>query len=440
MTLLKKGLALSANSYAQVALGVLQMVVLSRALGPQGVGDLALFRQTFLICVQAASLGLPLAMVSFVGSGDVSRSNAVRSVLVACGCIGAAAGLTVAGLLAIPAPPVFGATHRTIAVAAAIWIPTVVMRAVLYSDLLGQMRVRAMMAVETLPSLILCVCYVIAWQAGFMSLPTAVLSEALVGGAISLGIAVWLTKAQSSIARAPGEPLIDISFIRRAIPTGIEMSSSTLLVLLNGYVALSVLKLVNSDALQVGYYSRGLSISTQLVIALQSIQRLLYANWSGMEARRRAESVERTVNFTVIVVLLAAVPTMLLAQPLVVALAGAEFAPAVPVLRVTMIGVGVFAVVRVLMSLFNADRASRYNLIILSAGVLVHGAAAMALAPRFGAQGSSWALVAGYAAMLATSLWIGIARFSLRPSRMLVPSPGLFASALRGVRRKPALQ
>ena len=433
MTIVRKALLLSSTAYLSLGISVIQMAILSRALGPSGVGQLTLLRQTLLLAVQLASMGLPVAMVSFTKKSAVSESEGLLSVTAFCAVSGSIATLILVFILASNKGGFFGYLNTWIVIAAGVWVMTVLMRAILYSVLLGRLRVRSMAIIDAAPQFALTIWYGVLWSIGTLTITACLVSEALIVGVLSLLIAISIVRPLPLLAEHATRFKVNVRFLTNALKQGLETMVGAMLLLLNGYVGLVILKRIDGDFSQLGFYSRGVSLATTAAMGFQALQRLLYANWVSMDHARRQESAERTINVAVSLTLIASFAMYLMAPYLIRLLFGERFLPAVPVARVAVPGACLFLVVRLLTSLFNADHRANYSVLVLAIAVATNVFAAIILVTPLRATGSALALVVGYTAAFIVALYLGKTRFNLRLGRMLVPSRSLLMTVTKSV-------
>lgn len=438
MAIARKGLWLSASTYLVLLLGLVHVYILSRSLGPAGVGQMTLFRQTFLLFVQLASLGLPYAMIQRIRSQQVDPGVAVYSVLYTSGILSLLTGTVAITVLWTDSGRFFGEVDALILLAAAIWIPSVMLRAVLYDYQIAKLNVRAMIMQEAFPPAVLAIWYIAAWYSGEITVSFAILSEACIIGGFSLLLAVTMGRPWELIRKVPRSERLNLQFVWSILPHGIRLVGGSMLQLLNGYISLAILRLLGGDFDQVGYYSRGLRLATLAVMAIASLQRLLYANWSGMDPERKLRSAERTVNFAISATTVVTVCVLAFARPLTLLLFGAEFLPAVTVTRLTVGGVAVFVVVRLMQALFNSDGRSQYNLYVLGVGLVTNVIGAIALVPRWQANGAAAAVLISFICMAVVAMGIARKQYGLNLRRAVIPNPSIVSNVVRSVIGRPS--
>lgn len=433
MTILRKGIAVSINAYAVMILGIVQVMILSRALGPSGVGELSLYRQTVLLGVTVSSLGWPMAMIYWLNQKRIEPGKALASIALATGMLSILCTSVVLGFLWWESGSFFPVHNIWVLLGVALWIPSWLLRAVFYNYELAQLNTRSMIIIELAPQALLTFWLAYSWMFGLIDVTYAVMSESIIIGVFSLIISLVLVRPWRIIGLIPRSNRIDYGFLWDSLRHGIMMASSSILLLLNGYLSLVLLRTLTDDFDELGYFSRGFRLATIVGLSFQVLSRLLYSNWSGMEAERRSRSVERTVNVTLTLVIIMGSAVFLAAKPLTILLFGQDFIPAVPVTQITIGAVSVFIIVRLLQSMFNADNKSIYNVLILVVGLITNALGCVWLIPELQAQGAAWALVASYLFMAMFALLISKIKYGLRFRALLMPSATLVLDVLRSL-------
>jgi O-antigen/teichoic acid export membrane protein len=406
-------------------------MILSRALGPEGVGQLTLFRQLFLFGAQLASVGLPMAMIHAINKEKMDPNVALRTVLMSC------IGLAFVAVLILWTILYFGENFFTeitplVFASSLIWIPFVLGRAVYYNGCAAFLMAREMTLISTVPQIVLVVFYLCFWLLGDITVDVVLLLEALICGFLSFVFAKKLFKRNSLSVN--DNACFDFKFIIRCVPLGLSLVATDLLVSFNGYISLLLLRYFDKSFESLGYYSRGFALATLTVVAVQSLQRFLYAKWAKLEGQERALQVEQSVNIAVTTMLILGGGVVFLAEPLTLFLYGQAFLPAVPIVYVAVIGVGIYIVPRLLQSLFSSDGNARINVYILIVGGATSAILGVLTIPRWAEIGAIWSITAGNTCMAIFAVIVGCVKFQLNWRAMLIPSPRLFINAFLSFR------
>lgn len=432
MSVAKGGVLITVVSYLCLAIGVVQTMILSRALGPEGVGQLTLFRQLFLLGVQISSLGLPMAMIRAINTKQVPPYSALRIVQYVCLLLSLFAVIVISSLLFL-GESFFRETTPIIFCSMFIWIPTNISKAVYYNFSAALLRAKAMAIISFFPLLISVLAYLVLWKFFLIKVERALLVEALTLGAFGLLLAWRLNVFPVGWSVHCGRT--EWYGILRNVPFGLQLVATDILVLANASVLLGLLRWLSDDFKAVGYFTRGLSIATLTVVSVQALQRYIYAEWSRWEPSERVRKVEQTVNISIMFVLTIGVGIVLFARELTVFLFGPAFLPAVSVTRITLVGAVVYVVAQLLQSFFNASGKAIYNIAVLLSGLLANILAGFLLIRPWAEIGCSYAFLTSCIVMAVVSVWIGCAKLNLNWRTMFIPKPELVQEVLKSVRK-----
>lgn len=431
MSIVRKGIILSAFSYLTLLVGVAQTMILSRALGPEGVGQLSLLRQLFLLGAQLASLGLPMAMIGAINKKHISPSNALRTGLLFCGICSVVtifiiATILMSGFNFLPKSNVIVLLSMTI------WVPTVILRAVYYNVNTALLQVKEMSYISFFPQVISLICFLFFWINGKITVEVAVMIEAITAGAFSLVIAIYVSNFPSDTV--VDKKFIDWSFVRSNLYFGLQFLATDMLVLLNGYILLLMLSYLTHDYASIGYFSRGLSLATLVVVAVQSLQRFTYSHWSLFDGLERAKKVENTINTVVILIVFASIFVMVFAKPIVIFLYGYDFINAVPVTRIVIIGIAINFISQMLQSLYSSSGKSKYNLAILFTGLIVNLICGYIFIPIFKDIGCAYSLLISSSVMTIVSIYIACKKYDIVWQNLFIFSPSMLHKTIKTIR------
>jgi O-antigen/teichoic acid export membrane protein len=418
-------------------------MIISRALGPTGVGQITIFRQTVILIAQLASLGLPMAMIRLINSGTILPIAALNIFFHTGLLLSFLAACVLFVLLWINPAGLYPSPTSAVVIGGMFWVVTLMARTVLYNFSAAMLWIKVLAALSIVPAGVLAFIYAVLWyfsdelDVNGITVVSAILIEAATMGGFSLLIAWALTRSKIKRLRQPAEPMPNLR-LRVAVsnlPFGLQLMTTDILVIVTGYLTLILLSVLSGDMAEVGYYTRGVRLATIGSLAVQSLQRLLYANWTKLDPERRVRSVENTVNFSLQFLAPVVVLIFLGARPFTVVLFGSDFIPAVPVTRVVLLGVCLQVVGQIFQSLFNSVGSAKFNNLILAINLVIALGGTCLLAPTFGATGTAIATVAGNAAMTLMAVHLGRAYCGIRIRRAIIPRFSLLLQPLRTFRR-----
>jgi len=420
----------SLAEYAAILAGLAQAMVFSRGLGPDGIGRVSLLRQTALFAVQLSSLGLPMAAVYAINNLKKDPSRVLVTTMAASGAASAGA-IAVLALLLVTGTGYFGSVTWVGLAACLALVPTTIIRQVLNQYNLANLRARALSVIRAAPDVTVAVVGVCLFLARALNVTRVLVLIATIP-TLGMILSYLCVRGRMTWRVRP-----DWSYLRTAIPLGMQIFANDLLYLLNGYVAFFMMRWYGLGFEDLGYFSRGLRVATIMFVASRGFFRLLYAKWSSLEGPARREHAQRSLNVMFLASVLCCGAVFVLARYIVLLLFGARFLPAVPVTRILVAGVVGYVLSSMLNNLYIADGKPYYNLMVLSAGLVGNLALCVGLIPFWGRAGAATAMLGCYIIMGLVTMYIGCARYGLRPARVLIPSPDAFGAVIRSLRTRP---
>ena len=152
------------------------------------------------------------------------------------------------------------------------------------------------------------------------------------------------------------------------------------------------------DAAEVGIYSIAVYIGEMLWLLPGALTPLLvHSSAAAATDPERDRTAVRAVRLGLGLCCLAAIPLFVLAEPLVVLLAGEEFRPSADALRALLPGIVAFAPGAVLAGDFIGRGKPHWNTQASFLTVVINVAAGLLLIPAHGAVGAAWASTIAYA-------------------------------------------
>jgi O-antigen/teichoic acid export membrane protein len=411
------------TNFGVAALGLVNVLVVSRALGPAGRGDVALLTTITNLTHYAATMGVQEANVN-LASADPSlrRPLATNSVLFALvfGVLGAAAVLLLVRLV----PAAGGDVDHTLLVLSVATVPALVLGR--YLRLLAQADY-AFAATN------------VAWIATpIVGLAANVALAA--AGRLTVGLAVgsWLVGNLVStalmlvvVARRSGFGAPSPALARRSLSFGLRSHAGQLLLLGNYRVDQWLVGAI-AGSRQLGLYSVAVAWAEALFYlpqALAWVQRPDLARRAGRAAAERATAVTRVA---LILTAPLAGGLALLAPVLVTTMFGAEFGDAVTQLRVLAIGAFGVVALKLLGDALTAQGMPLRASAGIAVGFVVMLVGDVLLVPEWGGLGAAVAATISYLAG-GTAVALLFARALQAPPRDLLPGrrdlPALWSGA-----------
>lgn len=400
MKLLQDSSITLATSVAKLAVAMITGIILARALGPEGRGQLALLLLIPIMIGSLGDLGVGQSSVYLLAGKRVPLSRVVTGVMI------------VAVLLS----------------AVAIGVALVVFSFTRGSVFQGIQPLHFYMIVSAVPAWLL-LKYVVNIYRGigrplsynlvnFLEPVTYLILIGLlfafgasVGNAVIARIATLLLIAALAFwllrLHAPGQvrPDFDADTVKGLASNGAQISAMLAMGFLNRRIALFFVNgfLGNTE---VGYYVMALTLAEVLWILPDSVGVVLFPKISASTPEDAAKITARTSRYVLLLGVAGALVVAALAKPTVTVLYGGEFAPAVTPLLILLPGIVAFSLHKVIWRyLMGRGRTllstySRASALVITVGL------SLILIPRFGAEGAALATSLSYGAAAAIMLLV----------------------------------
>jgi O-antigen/teichoic acid export membrane protein len=320
------------TSFASTGAAAVAAMVVANALGPKGAGIYALSRVVPTVIAGLLGAGLTISNAYMVGA----KKYSLRAITGTTTTIGLLLGVLGWGGWALCSGALHARFFPTLSQAAVLWvgisIPLQILRNYWNAIQQGEQRfteANIVLFVEDLAAMLLCLPVAWAVESG----TTMIVFSSVGGAAVSC---VASAACLATRANFPW-PRFDYAVARESIVFGIKGHVGRVANLLNWRLNVMVLSLVASVDV-VGHFSVATKVAEAfrpLSQSLTFVLRPLIASLSVSQARARGVYLYRRV-FALNLVLVGAMA--LAGGPLIVALFGAEFAPAIPAFQILLIG------------------------------------------------------------------------------------------------------
>ena len=412
-------------------LAFLYVVVIARALGPEGRGVTALYQAAVNMAFAILSLGLPAAVIYYVARREQTVRQAMENGL---SITIAATALTAAFALAFV--PMFGAELKAEQVPywpAIIAVPAIIQGRVIDSVLRAQGRFLAMNALDIL-------------------LPLSILSNLLaveiaVGLTIERAVYAWSlgfilpVVAGYAAIGAPGWPrrLAPLSLLRPTVRFGVQAQLGNLIQLLNYRLDVYLILLFVNTA-GVGLYAVGVSLSEGMWFIANSVSVVLLTSLTAGDEGNAARLTPVVCRNTLLVTGLASLAAAAAAPVVIPMLFGRDFDDAIVPFLCLLPGSIALSGTKILAAYVFSRGRPMINAQIAAATLAVSLLAALALLPLWGVTGAAIAASIAYCVSLSLTA-IAYHRLSgASISDALLPRPtdlalytGALASLVQGL-------
>lgn len=417
MRLFEGSLVTYASAVGTAGLSALTGIVIARALGPQGRGDVAVLLLTPMLIVRVGGLSLGKASIYLVGQEKVPFSSAFWASLLGSLMLGSI--LTLLGLIAYKLPAV--------------------------ESIFRGISSREVVCVLCLTPLLLYYGYLIDLQRagnhlGMFNLMRFQWFTVNFLMVVALAVFFRLSTVGAVLAWGMGllvSVIVGFVFLLLAEKPFVGFDVASVVTSLGAMAAygwqIHVRELVNFlsyrfdvflvkgllDSTAVGYYAVATNVAEMLWFLPDSVATVLLPRVSQIRAQRAARLTPLAARTVLVVMAGMGFMLFVFATPVVTSLYSGEFLPAVVLLRILIVGVVAFSLYKVL----SADLTGRGKAMVATIPVAVSLILAiglnLVLIPRWGVQGTAWAATISYlvATLIAVVVYIRTSGVSI--SRLL---------------------
>lgn len=431
MTVLRKSILSIFGTGVVAVLNTGIGILLARLLLPAGLGRYSLVTSAATIAGVLGSLGIGKAAIYYMNRLDMDRVVATSAIA---GCVASLSLTAFVGLYLLfgyeayfsslgtagrLGGALYGAGH--LAIAAAIPI------------LVADMEIRRYVVAQVIPSFVLLAMLGLGAALGRLHVGSALV---LAGVSQMAGPATlwWFLRDRIATRR-----LVPWDAIRSLVLYGFVLNLSYIVHLLIIEGGMFLVRALATGFDVVGYYKAAVRMASVILMAVTAVTPLLYSKYASSDEKNKQLHVERTSRVFWVLLLGLGTALWAAAHPLVRLLLGVEYLPAVPVLRILVVGVVARGLAAPMLNLFSSSGAA-----LLEAGVLALGLVTMVggmiwLIPLGGASGAAVAFLAGNVVVLLASYTASGLRFEIDLRRCFVPTARdiQFVSSNLGLTSKP---
>jgi O-antigen/teichoic acid export membrane protein len=417
--------ALSASlltSGAVQGLNVLTGILLARALGPQGRGELTAVLLWPLLLAAIGSFGVTESATYYAARRTTSAGTLLGTLL----ALGAAQSVVLVSIGAFVIPTVLS-SHTTSTVHSARLFLTVIPLSLVNLYLMGLLNglqrygwfqaLRLLVIAGTAAGILIC------RLAGVLTVRTAVVVY-LASNFLTLAVAVvGIAKSKT------GELAFDRRVLRELLVYGLKSHSSNVPSMLNERLDQLVISIFLAPA-RLGLYVIAVTMTsvTNLIgasvsyVALPSVARLA-------PGEERTAAARRFIVFTLVISAIFTIPFILFTGPLVTLFFGQAFHGATNVCRVLLVAAVVLSTTRAVGAILKAINRPLDAGIAETLALAVTVAALAALLPTMGIMGAGVASLLAYLVSFAFSVRQAARALGIGPRRLLLPIRDLRVTA-----------
>ena len=396
------------NSGAMIGIfiGTAQTIILTRALGPHGIGQYALSIAFLSLAATVFAVGFPLAFLFYAKQAPQEKNIFFANAFWILLAIGLAAGIILAALFHFQ-KDYFGQYNTFILFTIAIYTPLVLLRVLFRNYLLINIQAIHLTLIEIFAVGISMLFVICIWSIDLLTVDTALISFVLATSIRTLLGWVWIRRS-ASIAITPSR-----KYIRKLGLMGIRQIWPDLFTIFNDQVGILLLKLLLEDFSEIGFFSRGVSISTLLILISQAVMPVLFSSWAGLAEEAVRCHVEKVLRFVTSFSLFMVLILVLFGGWIVMLFYGNEFMPSVAPMRILAVGTGFAIISRTLIQLFSGRGMPGRGTLAMAAGSIITALLCMMLIPKWSIIGCAVAIAAGQFLIMLMLLVYGKLNFHL---------------------------
>lgn len=431
MSFLRKVIFVNGAECICFGLGIFQSVILSRVLGPAGVGQYAVILSAMILAAQLFSLGFPLSFLYHSqhdpANAKVYLINTIWSMLF----MGAFGGIILTTIIYYNTG-YFGKTSWIVLLAIFAYIPIVLQRAIVRNHLLIAIEAKRL-GVMNLCAMIGAVLaiLILAWLDA-LNIGRAILCFIL-AATIRAGLGWFWIRGNVDFSIKPQWKInLKLGLM------GIRQSWLDLMILVNAQLNILIIKFLMDNFESVGYFSRGQLVAMLAVTAGRAVLPLLFSQWASLPQERLVAHVEKTMRFAFAVGIVVIAVILLGAKQIILLLYGREFLPAVTSAQILVLGTVLYLISRALTQLLGSQGVPEVAAIALFCGALVNAVLSWPLIYLAGINGAALAATISHVVLLALLMIIVKRKYGIRVSNCIVMNRDDIRSAVNSLKfRKP---
>jgi O-antigen/teichoic acid export membrane protein len=396
------------------ALGLANVIVIGRALGPAGRGGVAFLTTVGFISCWLATLGVDQS-VSNIGAvrPAARRALAANSVLLALVFGGAAAVLVIVATAVFP--DLQGEASRGMLIVVMLCVPLLVLQIYLRQLAAAQYHFSVGNLTELVPALVNIVGNAALYLLGHLSISSAIITW-LAGQALGTAWLCWYIERR---LHGFGRP--DLKLARESVGFGLRAHASHTMNLGN-YRADQWIMGILSTQQQLGLYSVAVAWSEALFMVPQAMMQIQRPDLARAQPEHTGGRTAPIFRLSLVVTIVLAVALIVFAPFLCVTIFGSDFHGSIIDLRILALGgVGIVAL-KLLGSALTAQGRPLREGFAVGATFITVLALDFILIPGLGGKGASIASAIGYSVGGLAMIAAFCLTFSVRP-RVLLPTP-----------------
>jgi len=412
MAFFRKAILVNGATFVGLVIHLAQTVLLTRILGPAGIGQYSLVTSALMLSAQLFTLGLPVSLLYYCQHDQANRKAYTVNGLWATAVLGLA-GTGVLGLATKTYSGYFGPLSWLACGVGALYVLATPLSGITRNNLLCDIAARklSLMAVGSM-AVPLALVAVLA-TVDRLDVTTGLLCFT-VTPLVRSALGWWWMRNEVDFQIRPSRDLIG-----KLAWMGVRLSGVDVMFLLNSTFSIMLLKALNPNFEDLGYFSRGQQLAMAVVMTSQAVLPLLFSRWAALAAEHATLNLELVMRFlaTFSVGLIAVLAVG--SKPLVLVLYGRPFLPAVGPMMILLPGTMFFLLSKVATQFLGSRGLPELSTVMLVVGAVVNAMLSWFLIPRMGINGAAVASTVGNLILLVSLMATLRSRFGVRLGRCL---------------------
>jgi len=389
-----------------------QTVILTRVLGPAGIGQYSLVSSIVMLAAQVCTLGFPGSLLYACQHDPANKKQHTMDGLWATLVLGLI-GAVILAVVSKTQGGYFGPLSWTACMIGASYVLVTPLSGITRNNLLCTIAARrlSLIAVASMAiPLALVVCLALAKRLDV----TTALAAFVLTSVVRLAMGGWWARREVDLRVRP-----QLSGVGQLAWMGVRLSGTDVMVLLNSTLNIMMLKALAADFDGIGYFSRGQQLAMAVVMASQAVLPLLFSRWAALPEAQIARSFELVMRFLATLSAAVLVVMCVSSRALIVVLYGERFLPAVMPMVILLPGTVFFLLSKVATQLLGSRGLPEVSVGILALATGINVALSWVLIPCLGIQGAAVASTVGNLVLLISLMAVMGTRYGVRWGRCL---------------------
>lgn len=424
MSFVNKAYLSLSGSVLLVLLNFFIGIILARALAPDGLGQYSLAISFVTILGVIASLGMGDASIYYINNRKRDSVEIVQAVVKTSFLLAVIS--IVATFLLFQNGQYFGAMTTWGIIFVAVYSFGVVLSENLIRITLAFMRIGQFVAAQIVPAMVFLLLIFISY---FGSRLTTVNAWLFISLGQVVGVLMLLYFLRDFLLKSARTRFNDVVSLAKY---GSMLNMSYVALLLNNEIGLFLVRQFTTNFNEVGFYRLAIRLAGVLLIIPKSLGPLFFSKWSKTEEDIRVNEVERVSRIFCFLTLAGILVFEIIAEKLITIFYGVPYLPAVPVLRVILVGIGARFLMMPIFNLFSSSGRPLFSTYSLMAGLLVAVIFMCILIPPYNGVGAGMAFAIGNTSALIICYYLASNKLGLDLRKCFIIKP----EDLRFVREK----